>query len=103
MTSIATNVSQGGRIVVPAEIRHKMGIAIGDQVLLDWSSETGELRVFTRKQRLQHACDIVRRSILKQGGSVVDELIQERRKAATDDEITACSKPKTPSDNPSVS
>ena len=37
MTSVAANVSQGGRIVIPADIRQKMGIAMGDQVLLDWS------------------------------------------------------------------
>ncbi|EIJ34801.1 AbrB/MazE/SpoVT family DNA-binding domain-containing protein [Thiothrix nivea] len=81
---MAANVSQGGRIVIPAEIRQKMGIAIGDQVLLDWSEETRELRVFTRKQRLQHARDLVRKYARKEG-SVVDELIQERRKAAADE------------------
>lgn len=84
MTSIAANVSQGGRIVIPAEIRQKMGIEIGDQVLLDWSDETHELRVFTRKQHLQHARDLVRKYARKDV-SVVDELIQERRKAAADE------------------
>jgi AbrB family looped-hinge helix DNA binding protein len=84
MTSVAANVSQGGRIVIPADIRQKMGIAIGDQVLLDWSEATQELRVFTRKQRLQHARDLVRQ-YARPGVSVVDELIQERRKAAADE------------------
>lgn len=84
MTSMAANVSQGGRIVIPAEIRQKMGIEIGDQVMLDWSEETHELRVFTRKQRLQYARDLVRKYARKEG-SIVDELIQERREAATDE------------------
>lgn len=84
MTSIAVNVSQGGRVVIPAEIRQKMQIEVGDQVLLDWSDETGELRIFTRKQRLQHARNLVRKYTRK-GVSVVDELIQERRKAAADE------------------
>jgi AbrB family looped-hinge helix DNA binding protein len=84
MTSIAVNVSQGGRVVIPAEIRQKMQIEVGDQVLLDWSDETGELRIFTRKQRLQHARNLVRKYARKDV-SVVDDLIQERRKAAADE------------------
>lgn len=84
MTSMTANVSQGGRIVIPAEIRQKMGIEIGDQVLLGWSDDTHELRVFTRKQRLQYARDLVRKHAHKEG-SVVDELIQERRQAAADE------------------
>ena len=84
MTSMAVNVSQGGRVVIPAEIRQKMQIEVGDQVLLDWSDETGELRIFTRKQRLQHARDLVRKYARKDV-SIVDELIQERRRAAADE------------------
>ncbi len=85
MTSVLASVSQGGRIVIPADIRHKMGIDAGDQVLLDWSDEACELRVFTRKQRLQHARDLVNKYTQQQQGSVVDELIQERRQAALDE------------------
>lgn len=58
MTSMTVNVSQGGRIVIPATIRQKMGIEIGDQVLLDWSDGTHKLRVFTRKQRPRPCAEI---------------------------------------------
>jgi AbrB family looped-hinge helix DNA binding protein len=84
MSPIAVQVSQGGRIVIPAEIRQKMGINIGDQVLLSWSDEAHELRIATRKQRLQHAVDLVKRYATVTD-SVVDGLIRERRQAAADE------------------
>jgi AbrB family looped-hinge helix DNA binding protein len=84
MSSIAIQVSQGGRIVIPADIRQKMGISIGDQVLLTWQEGSQELRIATRKQRLQHARQLVQQHIKTQD-SVVDELIRERRQAAADE------------------
>jgi AbrB family looped-hinge helix DNA binding protein len=83
MTPLTIQVSHGGRIVIPAEMRQKMGIGIGDQVLLSWSEETHELHIATRKQRLQNALDLVQRYARK--GKVVDELIHERRQAAKDE------------------
>jgi len=84
MSQIAVQVSQGGRIVIPAEIRQKMGVSIGDQVLLSWSDETHELRIATRAQRLQHARDLVK-PYASTTDSVVDALIRERRQAAADE------------------
>lgn len=84
MSPIAVQVSQGGRIVIPAEIRQKMGVNIGDQVFLSWSDDAHELRIATRKQRLQHAVELAKR-FASPAGSVVDELIRERRQAATDE------------------
>jgi bifunctional DNA-binding transcriptional regulator/antitoxin component of YhaV-PrlF toxin-antitoxin module len=84
MSSVAVQVSQGGRIVIPVEMRHKMGVSIGDQVLLSWSDDAQELRIATRKQRLQHAVDLVKRYATVTD-SVVDELIRDRRQAAGDE------------------
>lgn len=84
MSSIAVQVSQGGRIVIPAEIRQKMGVKVGDQVLLNWSEGDQALCVATRKQRLFHAQELVKRYAVKKG-SVVDEFIQERRQASTEE------------------
>ena len=81
MSPIAVQVSKGGRIVIPAEIRQKMGISDGDKVLLSWSDDIHELRIATRKQRLQQALDLVRQHVTTTD-SVVDELICERRQAA---------------------
>lgn len=84
MSSIAVSVSQGGRIVIPVEIRQKMGISIGDQVLLSWLDEAHELRIATRKQQLQNSLDLVK-LYTHPTESVVDELIRERRLAAADE------------------
>lgn len=81
MPLITAHISQGGRIVIPAELRQKMGVAVGDQVLLSWSDDTLELRIATRKQRLQHALDLVKRYATATD-SVADELIRERRQTA---------------------
>ncbi len=77
MSPIAVQVSKGGRIVIPAEIRQKMAISAGDKVLLSGS----DVRIATRKQRLQQALDLVKQHVTTTD-SVVDELIQERRQAA---------------------
>ena len=84
MSQISVRVSQGGRIVIPAEIRLKMGVNIGDKVLLSWSDEVHELRIATRKQRLQNAVSLVKRYAISTD-SVVDSLIRERRQAALDE------------------
>jgi AbrB family looped-hinge helix DNA binding protein len=58
MSSIVAQVSAGGRIVIPAEIRRKMDIHSGDQVILSY--QDGELHITTRKQRMQQAKAIVK-------------------------------------------
>lgn len=58
MSSLTAQVSAGGRIVIPAEIRRKMGIHSGDQVILSYHD--GELHISTRKQRLKQAKAIVK-------------------------------------------
>ena len=84
MSQITVQVSQGGRIVIPAEIRMKMGVSVGDKVVLSWSDEVHELRIATRKQRLQNAVSLVKRYAISTD-SVVDSLIRERRQAALDE------------------
>jgi AbrB family looped-hinge helix DNA binding protein len=81
MSPIAVQVSKGGRIVIPAEIRQKMAISDGDKVLLSWFDDIHELRIAMRKQRLQQALDLVKQHFTTTD-SVVDELIRDRRQAA---------------------
>lgn len=84
MSAIAIQVSQGGRIVIPADIRQKMGISIGDEVLLTWQEGSQELRIATRKQRLQRARQLVQQHV-KSKVSLVDELMREHQQAAADE------------------
>lgn len=60
MTILTANVSQGGRVVLPLEIRQKLGIEVGDEIILEWFEESAKLRLMTHKMRLQKAKKLVR-------------------------------------------
>lgn len=72
-------VNENGRVVIPASFRKALGIDIGDEVVL--RIEDDELRITTLKRRLERAQRLVRKHV-KQGVSLADELIAERREAA---------------------
>jgi len=72
-------VNQNGRVVIPASFRKRLGINIGDELVL--RIEDDELRITTLKQNIERAQRLVRKHV-KQGTSLVDELIAERREAA---------------------
>ncbi len=72
-------VNENGRLVIPASFRKALDINIGDEVVL--RIEGDELRITTMKQRLARAQRLVRKHV-KQGTSLADELIAERREAA---------------------
>ena len=80
LSSMIAQVSAGGRIVIPAEIRRKMDIHSGDQVILSYHD--GELHISTRKQRLQQAKDIVK--ACAGNVSLAEQLVEERRAEADD-------------------
>lgn len=81
MTILTANVSQGGHVVLPLEIRQKLGIEVGDEIILEWLEDSAELRLMTHKMSLQKAKKPVQQYI-KPNQSIVDELIAERREAA---------------------
>jgi AbrB family looped-hinge helix DNA binding protein len=72
-------VNENGRVVIPATFRKRLGIRIGDEVVLQL--EDDELRIITLKRNIERAQRLVRKHV-KPGTSLVDELIAERRKAA---------------------
>jgi AbrB family looped-hinge helix DNA binding protein len=76
MIEVRTKLAEGGRIVIPAEYRQALGLQVGDEVVL--RLEDGEVRVFTPRQAIKRAQELVRRYI-PQGRSLADELIAERR------------------------
>ena len=76
MIQIRTKITEGGRIVIPAEYRKALGLDIGDEVIL--RLEDGEVRIFTPNQAIKYAQELLR-PYLPQGRSLSDELIAERR------------------------
>jgi AbrB family looped-hinge helix DNA binding protein len=74
-----TRVNQNGRIVIPAAFRKRLGIRVGDEVVL--RVEDDELRVSTLKHNLERTQRMVDKHA-KRGASLVDELIAERRESA---------------------
>jgi AbrB family looped-hinge helix DNA binding protein len=74
-------ISEGGRIVIPAEFRKQLGVEIGDELII--RMENGELRLLTKQQAILHAQHLTLQ-YLKQDRSLADELIAERRGEAYD-------------------
>lgn len=79
MQSTRVRLSEGGRIVIPAEYRRQLGLAVGDKVILQLDGD--ELRLCSHRQGIRRAQELVRRAI-PPGRSLVDELIAERRREA---------------------
>lgn len=74
-------MSEGGRVVIPQEIRQALGVKEGDSLLIEFVD--GEARISTRATRLKRAQALVRKYV-PEGVSLADELIAERRAAAED-------------------
>ncbi|MGB7207022.1 MAG: AbrB/MazE/SpoVT family DNA-binding domain-containing protein [Pyrinomonadaceae bacterium] len=82
MQIVKTRVTQGGRIVIPAEMRKQLGIEIGEKVNL--SVENNSIRILTQKEAIRKAQELVRKCV-PEGVSLVDELIADRRKEAANE------------------
>ena len=78
-TESRVRVNENGRVVLPAAFRKALGINAGDELVV--RLEDNELRITTLELRLKRAQQRVRR-YLKPGVSLVNELIDERRKEA---------------------
>ena len=82
---ISMKMSDGGRVVIPAEIRQSMGLKEGDTVL--WELRGGEAVLTTRLAQMREAQAMVRQYVAA-GVSLVDELIADRRAENAQDEAT---------------
>lgn len=79
ITRVRARISEGGRIVIPAEFRKALGLRIGAQVILELAE--GELRILTLQQQIKRTQELVR-SYFPADRSLADELIAERRAEA---------------------
>lgn len=76
---VRTKVTQGGRIVIPAEMRRQLGIEIGEEVNL--TLEDDSVKISTQKIALRRIQEAVK-LFGPRDVSIVDELIADRRKEA---------------------
>jgi AbrB family looped-hinge helix DNA binding protein len=79
MNGTIGRIADGGRLVIPAEYRRRLGLEPGDEVIM--RIEDGELRILTRAEAVKRAQAVVRQHV-KKGRSLVDELSAERRAEA---------------------
>ena len=82
MQIVKTKVTQGGRIVIPVEMRKHLGIEVGEKVNL--SLEDNSIRILTQKESIRKAQELVRKFV-PEGVSLVDELIADRRREAANE------------------
>jgi AbrB family looped-hinge helix DNA binding protein len=79
MATHRAKMTEGGRVIIPAEFRRQLGLQPGTEVVMDIAD--GELRIRSVSQAIERAQSLVRR-YLGQGANLADELISERREAA---------------------
>lgn len=73
-------VSEGGRVVIPAELRARHGIRVGDRLV--WIDEGDRLVLTTLRASIRSAQRIFATYDSGPKRSLADELIRERRDAA---------------------
>jgi AbrB family looped-hinge helix DNA binding protein len=79
---IEMKVSEGGRVVIPAEIRREMRLSDGEMVCFELVGD-GEVRLMSKAQRLLRAREgFLARLPVQPGRSLAEELIRERRASA---------------------
>jgi AbrB family looped-hinge helix DNA binding protein len=75
---LSTRVSQGGRVVIPAELREQLNLKQGDELVME--IRDGALVLTSKQQRIAQIRDEIRAGMtLESGRSLADELIAERQ------------------------
>jgi AbrB family looped-hinge helix DNA binding protein len=77
----AMKMADGGRVVVPAEIRRALGLSDGDAVT--WELRDGEARLIPRRERVRRAQALVSGQV-PPAISLASQLLAERRAEAAD-------------------
>ena len=76
MSGVRIKITEGGRIVIPAEYRQALGLHVGDEIIV--RLEEDGIHILTLEQAIKYVQDVLR-PYLPQGRSLSDELIAERR------------------------
>jgi AbrB family looped-hinge helix DNA binding protein len=84
MELISSKMSDGGRVVVPAKVRKRLGVGVGEVVLFELDDDGETIRLSSRKQAVRRAQEMFRKRV-PAGVSLVDELIADRRREAANE------------------
>ncbi len=79
MFAARVTLSQGGRVLVPVEMRKALGMEIGDELLM--KVENQELKIFNLQHAIQEAQDLMAQYNPKKK-SLSAEIIKDRRDEA---------------------
>ena len=81
MITEITKLTNGNRLVIPANIRKQLGLNIGDAVTLVVEDD-GDCRLLTQAEAVRRAQALVRQYVSPER-KLVDELLAERRQEVT--------------------
>jgi AbrB family looped-hinge helix DNA binding protein len=79
---LKTRVDQNGRIVIPAEVRRRLGVEPGDEVVLDVGPN--EIRLSSHHAAVGSLKRLVREGVRKPYS--VEEFLKDRRRAAAEED-----------------
>lgn len=85
MTAYAIRVTEGGRIVIPAALRHRLGVGVGDEVML--IVEDDEILMMNREDSVSRARRLVGQFISADRGLVAE--LNRDRTGGSDDPLRA--------------
>jgi AbrB family looped-hinge helix DNA binding protein len=80
----ASKLINGGKVVIPADLRRKMGLSAGDTLVFE-EDEKGQIVVKPYRQVLRVVQEEMRK-FARPGEPAVDELLAERRREFEKDE-----------------
>jgi AbrB family looped-hinge helix DNA binding protein len=80
MSTARARIDKAGRVLIPAKLRNELELGPGDPVVLETTDD--ELHVRPYKKAIREAQAIIRKYIPDRERSLVDELIEQRRKDA---------------------
>ncbi len=79
LKSVWVEVAPNGRVVIPVALRRSLGVESGGSLM--FRVEGGEVTLMSREAAIKSVQDLVAKHVKKRG-SMVDELIAERREEA---------------------
>jgi AbrB family looped-hinge helix DNA binding protein len=80
MSTVRSRIDKAGRVLIPAKLRKELDVGPGDPVVLETRGDELYLRPY--KTAIREAQAIIRKYIPDRDRSLVDELIEERRREA---------------------